>query len=406
MSLKESIPRGLYRRGKTFLVSAGAFGLSDLALSWQYTNSKLFPAGSDADHLKAALGWLCQAQDAVEEGGVSAVFRLGGGWDVPYPETSGYIIPTFLACQDYLEDDRLLDRARRIGDWEISIQSVSGGIRSRPGLDQTRIFNTGQVILGWCALYERTKEEKLLNAACRAGDYLVRLQEPDGRWIQDTYCGPRTYHARVDWALLRLAELSGDSRYRETARKNIRWTLQQLQSNGWFQNCGFHEADPITHIIDYTLIGLLESVLLDPSICEQEASVLLAPSASAICTIIENVSVRAIPGMIPASFGSNWESHDEYSCLTGNAQLAYTLLRLYGLTQNARYERCAKVLIAALKHSQAIGGVPPEVQGGIAGSFPIYSGYLPNSFPNWAAKFFADALLMSLLQKSSFVVKG
>ena len=34
--------------------------------------------------------------------------------------------------------------------------------------------------------------------------------------------------------------------------------------------------------------------------------------------------------------------------------------------------------------------------GGIKGSHPVWGGYDPFRYPNWAAKFFADALMMDL----------
>ncbi len=35
----------------------------------------------------------------------------------------------------------------------------------------------------------------------------------------------------------------------------------------------------------------------------------------------------------------------------------------------------------------------PAVRGGIAGSFPIYGAYERLKYPNWASKFFIDAIL-------------
>src|SRR3990170_1580645 len=55
-----------------------------------------YDPGSDADHLQATMTWLCAAQDALAEGGVSAFYDLRAGtWGSPYPETTGYILPTF-----------------------------------------------------------------------------------------------------------------------------------------------------------------------------------------------------------------------------------------------------------------------------------------------------------------------
>ena len=41
-----------------------------------------------------------------------------------------------------------------------------------------------------------------------------------------------------------------------------------------------------------------------------------------------------------------------------------------------------------------------------AGTYPMSHGYVPNVYPNWAAKFFADALLMKLNNKKEFKVQA
>lgn len=392
------------RGARTWLHATRRLGPAQVSLGVRYAMGLPFPIGSDREHLEATIQWLCAAQDAAGGDGVSAAFSLVSGWDVAYPETSGYILATFLACEVFLGDTKLSVRARRIGDWEIAIQAPNGGVLSRPGKSETRVFNTGQVILGWLALFERTQDSRYLEAARRAGDYLVGLQEGDGTWQRDTYCGARTYHARTDWALLKLARLSGDARYADAARRNLRWVMRQQQENGWFRNCGFNNDDPITHVIEYTLIGVLECALLDGVAFDRSPVGLIARGVDAICEIVERPGIGGIAGMIPASFDSNWRSQDRDSCLTGNAQLAYTLLRLHGLAPNRRYLAAADSLIAALKGTQALGGAPACVRGALPGSFPMHTGYLANGYPNWGAKFFADALLASLTRERPVAV--
>jgi hypothetical protein len=41
----------------------------------------------------------------------------------------------------------------------------------------------------------------------------------------------------------------------------------------------------------------------------------------------------------------------------------------------------------------AIGG-PPDVRGGVKGSFPVDGAYGPYEYLNWACKFFVDANLL------------
>jgi len=349
------------------------------------------PALSDRAHLEAALGFLCRAHDACGKAGVSAIYQLGQGWDVAYPETSGYLIATFLAAARVLDQPSLRERAMLLGEWELELQAPSGGILSRPGLPQTRVFNTGQVMLGLCSLFDQTQEPRYLEACVRAGEYLLRLQEADGRWERDTYCGARTYHARVDWALLRLAALSSDPRFGRAAERNLAWVARQRTATGWYRACGFHRDQPITHVIAYTLRGVLECAKLLGQPLDE-----VCVSADAICDQSQAARIAGIPGLLPASFDEQWQSRDRHSCATGNAQLSIVLQRLFQLTGRAHFAQAARSILEAAKRTQTSTGKPVPMEGGVPGSFPLGGSYCAYSWPNWGAKFLADALLMQL----------
>jgi hypothetical protein len=67
---------------------------------------------------------------------------------------------------------------------------------------------------------------------------------------------------------------------------------------------------------------------------------------------------------------------------------------LYELTGNETYRSVAEQLLEDVKHTQDVEGAGDRPQrGAIAGSFPIYGRYAPLQYPNWATKFFVDALL-------------
>jgi hypothetical protein len=51
--------------------------------------------------------------------------------------------------------------------------------------------------------------------------------------------------------------------------------------------------------------------------------------------------------------------------------------------------------LSFLKRQQRLDHHDDVVRGGIAGSAPIWGAYSRFEFPNWAAKFFADALMMA-----------
>jgi len=348
---------------------------------------------ADAVHLQAAIAWLCRAQDASTDGGVSAGYFFKRGWMHPYPETTGYIIPTFLRYAVRQKDDAYLERAIRMGDWEIDIQLSSGAVRGGRGKigapPYPIVFNTGQVLLGWTALFRSTQEERFLSAAVRASDWLVQIQDVDGKWSQHSYMDvPHAYHTRVAWPLLEIHEFTGEERYRTAATRHIEWALSQAHPDGWFTHMELVPGEnPPTHTIAYTLRGLLESAA--------HLQELRQPILEAILKTSDHLLQRlpTIPStQLPAAFDSAWKPSSG-SCLTGNAQLAIFWLELFRHRREPRFVEAATSLLEGLKSTQSLDARHPGIRGGIAGSSPIWGPYLPFAYPNWAAKFFADALM-------------
>jgi hypothetical protein len=69
---------------------------------------------------------------------------------------------------------------------------------------------------------------------------------------------PCTYHARVAAAVLELAQLTGEERYRNCAVRNLRWTASRQQPNGFVLNAELTPgADPVLHTMVYVLEGFL-----------------------------------------------------------------------------------------------------------------------------------------------------
>jgi hypothetical protein len=56
----------------------------------------------------------------------------------------------------------------------------------------------------------------------------------------------------------------------------------------------------------------------------------------------------------------------------------------------------ARRAIDYVKRTQKLADANDAVRGGIAGSSPIWGDYSRFEYPNWAAKFFADALMMDM----------
>src|SRR5262245_30681160 len=115
------------------------------------------PRATDlTQHLDAVYQWICTAQDATPDGGVSGCYNLLRGWAGAYPETTGYIVPTFLHYSHATGCTDARSRALRMADWEVDVQLSSGAVRS--GMLGTKtgpaIFNTGQVLFGWISAFQ------------------------------------------------------------------------------------------------------------------------------------------------------------------------------------------------------------------------------------------------------------
>ena len=396
---------------KTALLFLWRFGVGkhQLSLLYKYISPSLFSENNDTIHLVAAMNWLKHAQDFDEiDKGVSCVFYLQTGWGVSYPETSGYILATYLAYADFSNDQQYIERAIEIADWEIKIQAPNGGVYSNPTPGNIAAFNTGQVILGWCSIYEHTGKQKYLDAAVRAGNYLKLSQDLDGNWIKGSYSGARTYEARVDWALLKLTKLTGNDAYRYVAIKNLNWILLQQKENGWFMNCGFKDSQPIMHVIIYTLRGLLECELIEDNMVKDMGLMeIVIKTVNKLCEVANQQFVHGIKGMMPRAFNEKWEGLMTDSCLTGNAQFVILLYRIsHVVKDNLLYLKTANLILSSLKKTQLIDTDLKDIRGALPGTFPIYRGYLHDAYPNWGTKFFADALLMKIEYEQRLVISA
>jgi len=358
-----------------------------------------FKEHPDKMHLEAAIDWLCNSQDKSGCGGSSASYGFDHGWAPPYPETTGYIISTFLRYSLLVKDEKFIDRAIRMGDWEIDIQLPSGAVRGGVGInDFPIVFNTGMVTLGWADLYHHTGDGRYLSAAVKAADWLCSVMEEDGRWIKYSYQGiPHAYHSRVSWSLLEVYRITENSKYRDAALRNITWILSLVRENGWIQEMGFAgEVAPFTHTIAYTLRGLLEcSAFFDEELKIRIRNVVIK-AAGEIVSVYDAIHSGAKTKFIllPGNLDSGWQSSARFSCLTGNAQMAIIWLKIFQINGDPRFLHAAKKILAQLKKVHNLDSANPGIRGGIAGSYPIWGSYMQFSYPNWAAKFFADALML------------
>src|SRR5262249_35637172 len=111
------------------------------------------------------------------------------------------------------------------------------------------------------------------------------------------------------------------------------------------------------------------------------------------CTAERIISVYDAQHYLASEIGENWEFLSRHLCLTGCAQLAIVFFRLYGLEGDKRHLDAGLKLLGDVSATQDVTSPGKPYYGGIKGSRPIYGRYAPLQYPNWATKFFIDALL-------------
>jgi hypothetical protein len=269
-----------------------------------------------------------------------------------------------------------------------------------------RVFNTGQVMLGWLALHRRLGDVRYLDAMRRAADWIVSCLDRDGKWSRSTYRGPKAYKSRVAWALLELHVVTGEPRYRRAAERAIAWILAQAQPNGWFRNCSLGDAGkPWTHLIGYVLVGLQKCLRhRDADFDRDRVESLLNRAALGLSTAYlegkEAAQGRFVT--LPGTFDPDWRGIDRWSCVTGTTQLEFFIRSLGQRRSEPAFVRTADALLDDVKRFHLVDEISdPNLHGGLPGSFPIDEGYCAGTLPNWGVKFFADSLLQRLLPPSS-----
>ena len=338
-------------------------------------------------HVKAAMQWLRTAQRKNGDGGVSALYSLFEGWSPSYIETTGYIIPTFFNYALTSKEHIYWEIAIEMADFELRNQLSSGAFPGDGKKHTPVIFNTGQVIFGLCRTYEETQDEKYRKSAEKAANWLLSVIDSDGCWRKNLYLNQiHTYNVRTAWSLLYVHKITNKGSYKKTAVKNLDWAFSQQLENGWIKNNSFHPGqEPLLHTIAYSIRGLLE------------ASIYLKDDKYLGATVKSSDAImqaQRSDGSLPGSFNKEWKSSVAWSCLTGNSQMSIIWQKLFMITKNNKFMDATKKINSYMKTTQNIASQNLGIKGGIQGAFPIYGWYAPFCFPNWAAKFFVDSLML------------
>lgn len=353
---------------------------------------------TNEERIELALIWF--KQTLLPSGGSSAKYSMMFNKFFPaYPETTGFWLNTLIIIgKDYPEIYKRVfngkDVLAELTEWLLSVQRLDGTFPGSFGdykNQPPRVFNNGQIILGLQDYYNHFKNEKMLAAAVKSAEWLLKIQEDDGAWRQFTL-HQLSSNTRTAWALIRLAELTGENKFKEAGIKNIDFALSLQSSNGYFNDNGFDEDEiPTTHTIGYALRGIVGAGI------DMKNEKWIDAAARSFDSIIPLIRGN---GFLPGELDEDWKSNANYCCLTGNCQLSVVGFFLAEATGNSRYSEAANRLIDFVKTKQLMS-LSTFINGGISGSWPVSGGYCAYDIPNWAARFFVDALILQNRQIKS-----
>jgi malonyl-CoA O-methyltransferase len=272
----------------------------------------------------------------------------------PYPEVTGYFIPTLLQIGDF-------DRAHRFSSYLMSIQNEDGSFfLDNPA--QKFVFDTGQVIRGWVAIAPRYPE--VLEPLRRACHWIVSTSDASGCFAVPPKRGAWSLGARGEVSegihlyivqpLRNAAELLGEPALRRAADRALNNFLSRLPLTS------FEAPNALSHFYAYMQEALFETGCHD----------LAAAGMKSVA------SYQQHNGCVPGYHDASWV------CSPGLAQCAKVW---FLLGERARARAALDFMRSLQNHT-----------GGFYGSYGIGASYFAADEISWAVKYFLDAELLAI----------
>lgn len=284
--------------------------------------------------LERALDWF--KANMVENQGIIVHTRQ----KVPYPEVTGYFVPTLYACGE-------TELARTCTRWLVSIQLSDGAFPAPDGVPYS--FDTAQVMRGLSAALDQGEDvETPLRRAC---DWMVgqidangRLKTPSTELWGDI--ANDLIHVYAAYPLIEAGKLLREPEYEQAGRFVQSWYVKQD---------GLVPFNRLSHFHAYAMEALVE----------------LGETELALAGMADVERLQRRDGSVPAYPDVKWV------CSTGIAQYAGVWYRL------GKYDRADR----ALDYLDTL----QNKSGGWNGSYGDGAKYIPGAEISWAVKYYLDA---------------
>ena len=203
-------------------------------------------------------------------------------WLFYYSEITGYALSLFCLLYKKEKEKRYIESAKKSAAFLLKYQirlnesphqgSFPEGLRKRDKSIMNRhyTFDTAMCIQGLMDFYEIVKDDKILQSAINAGDWLVSMQLESGAFLayydsktnisihpgSEFHLDEGCLHAKHAIALYKLYNVTKDIKYKNAAVKVCNWviTLQSPDGSIWVNE---NKSYVYSHAHCYALEGLI-----------------------------------------------------------------------------------------------------------------------------------------------------
>lgn len=321
-------------------LTASVFRLSTRLAELVRARSKLVSPVAIVPCFQRAIGWA--KRNCLEGKGIKVTNKS----DKPYPEVSGYLIPSLLNWGERRQ-------AHSIARWLLSVQN-SDGSWSDPSGRMPYTFDTGQILKGLITLVDNQPDFRI--PIINGCEWILRQVEQSGRvttpdksdWdLPGGGVVPESIHLYALEPLIEATRRWGDQRYAEAVSRALDYYLSQPDVGPF---------NTLSHFHAYVMEALVD----------------LGRPERAREGMADVARHRLRSGAIPGYRNGRWV------CSTGMFQYAVVWYKLGMVEEGDRSFRYAC-------------GLQNE-SGGFFGSYGRRANYFPDQEISWAVKYFLDAL--------------